>query len=173
MIRRPPRSTLFPYTTLFRSERVESAVEPWSTYFVLPMFAFTAAGVSLHADFSTPHAAAVFAGTALGLALAKPIGWILTTWIAAKARIAAPPADASVLAFIGAGLLCGIGDPLSLLMADQAFQGGGYAAIAKIGVLAGSVLAAILGATVLSFTPEPLTATLSTQTATRAQPGPV
>src|SRR2546422_2295121 len=24
MIRRPPRSTLFPYTTLFRSERVES-----------------------------------------------------------------------------------------------------------------------------------------------------
>src|SRR3712207_7297710 len=25
MIRRPPRSTLFPYTTLFRSSRVESA----------------------------------------------------------------------------------------------------------------------------------------------------
>src|SRR3712207_7931498 len=27
MIRRPPRSTLFPYTTLFRSHRVEDAVE--------------------------------------------------------------------------------------------------------------------------------------------------
>src|SRR3989449_8043913 len=27
MIRRPPRSTLFPYTTLFRSERFEAAVE--------------------------------------------------------------------------------------------------------------------------------------------------
>src|SRR2546421_8126946 len=26
MIRRPPRSTLFPYTTLFRSERVEGGV---------------------------------------------------------------------------------------------------------------------------------------------------
>src|SRR5258708_19344348 len=26
MIRRPPRSTLFPYTTLFRSERVDTAV---------------------------------------------------------------------------------------------------------------------------------------------------
>src|SRR3712207_7041432 len=26
MIRRPPRSTLFPYTTLFRSETLESAV---------------------------------------------------------------------------------------------------------------------------------------------------
>src|SRR5258708_26860115 len=28
MIRRPPRSTLFPYTTLFRSERESSAVCP-------------------------------------------------------------------------------------------------------------------------------------------------
>src|SRR5256886_17588503 len=27
MIRRPPRSTLFPYTTLFRSERMEANVE--------------------------------------------------------------------------------------------------------------------------------------------------
>src|SRR3712207_8149973 len=26
MIRRPPRSTLFPYTTLFRSERLDAAV---------------------------------------------------------------------------------------------------------------------------------------------------
>lgn len=155
------------------AERVERAVEPWSTYFVLPLFAFTAAGVSLHADFRTPHAAAVFAGIALGLALAKPIGWALTTWIAAKVRIAAPPVDTSVLAFVGAGLLCGIGDPLSLLMADQAFQGGAYAAIAKIGVLAGSVLAAVLGAVALSFSPEPHTVTLSTQKETRSQPGSV
>lgn len=150
------------------AERVERAVEPWSTYLVLPLFAFTAAGVSLHADFSMPHALPVFAGVALGLALAKPAGWILATWVAAKARIAVPPADTSVLAFIGAGLLCGIGDPLSLLMAEQAFQGGAYAAIAKIGVLAGSVLAAILGASALSLSPEPHTVTFSTQKESRA-----
>src|SRR5256886_5216334 len=30
MIRRPPRSTLFPYTTLFRSLRGELAMESWS-----------------------------------------------------------------------------------------------------------------------------------------------
>src|SRR3712207_8291107 len=28
MIRRPPRSTLFPYTTLFRSERIELDLRP-------------------------------------------------------------------------------------------------------------------------------------------------
>jgi Na+:H+ antiporter, NhaA family len=140
------------------AERVQCVVEPWSTYFVLPVFAFTAAGVSLAADFGSPRAPAVFAGVALGLALGKPIGIIAVTWAAAKARIAALPADASTLGFLGTALLCGIGDPFSLLMADQAFGGGTYASIAKIGVLAGSVLAAALGAMALSFNPMPVTA---------------
>jgi Na+:H+ antiporter, NhaA family len=139
------------------AERVERAVEPWSTYVVLPLFAFTAAGVSLRAQFGAPHATTVLAGAALGLALAKPLGWILTTWLAAGLRIGTLPADTSTLAFVGAGLLCGIGDPLSLLMAEQAFHGSAYAAIAKIGVLAGSVLAAVLGASALSLSPQPMT----------------
>jgi Na+:H+ antiporter, NhaA family len=139
------------------AERVERAVEPWSTYLVLPLFAFTAAGVSLNANFSPPQAPAVFAGIALGLAVAKPIGWMLLPWIAARAGFAVLPSDTSRLAFVGAGLLCGIGDPLSLFMADQAFQGGAYPAIAKIGVLAGSVLAAVFGAVAFSLSPEPLT----------------
>src|SRR5256885_8364066 len=33
MIRRPPRSTLFPYTTLFRSEIIESDVQSFSIIF--------------------------------------------------------------------------------------------------------------------------------------------
>ena len=139
------------------AEKVECAVEPWSTYFVLPVFAFTAAGVSLTADFGAAQAPAVFTGVALGLAVGKPVGIIALTWAAAKARIATLPADAGALGFLGMALLCGIGDPYSLLMADQAFGGGPYAAIAKIGVLAGSVLAAGLGAAVLSLSSAPVT----------------
>src|SRR5258705_9835574 len=33
MIRRPPRSTLFPYTTLFRSPVQLKAQQPWKTHF--------------------------------------------------------------------------------------------------------------------------------------------
>src|SRR3712207_8764319 len=35
MIRRPPRSTLFPYTTLFRSDRVDVAIDgkPFTSFF--------------------------------------------------------------------------------------------------------------------------------------------
>ena len=115
----------------------------------------------MHADFNTPQAPAVFAGIALGLAVAKPLGWTLLPWIAARAGIAVLPADTSRLAFIGAGLLCGIGDPFSLFMADQAFQSSAYPAVAKIGVLAGSVLAAVFGAATFSLSPVPLTASPS------------
>src|SRR3712207_8404401 len=36
MIRRPPRSTLFPYTTLFRSGREVKRVKPWVLYGISP-----------------------------------------------------------------------------------------------------------------------------------------
>jgi NhaA family Na+:H+ antiporter len=56
--------------------------------------------------------------------------------------------------FFGAACLCGIGDTVSLLMADQAFAQEVDAAIAKIGVLAGSVIAAAIGAAILALAPE-------------------
>lgn len=61
------------------AERVERATEPWSTYVVLPVFAFTAAGVSFTVDLGRQDAM-VFFGVALALAIGKPIGIILTAW---------------------------------------------------------------------------------------------
>jgi len=143
------------------AERAERAMEPWSSYVVLPLFAFTAAGVALVADLRAPDALRVLAGVALGLAIGKPVGIVLATWAAARTGIAVLPAGAATVTFVGAALLCGIGDPLSLLLAEQAFQTGPYGAVAKIGVLAGSALAAALGALTLTFSPAPVTETRS------------
>jgi NhaA family Na+:H+ antiporter len=61
------------------------------------------------------------------------------------------PEGAGLRAFIGAACLCGIGDTVALLMADQAFPSDPMAAsIAKIGVLIGSVIAAALGAAIIA-----------------------
>jgi Na+:H+ antiporter, NhaA family len=140
------------------AERVERNLAPWSTYVALPLFAFTAAGVPLSANLSGADASRVLWGVVLGLAIGKPLGIIAATWAAVKARIAIGPADASRMAFLGAACLCGIGDPLSILMAEQAFAGQSYGAVAKLGILIGSTLAAGLGAVALVFSPPPATA---------------
>jgi NhaA family Na+:H+ antiporter len=141
------------------AEQVERTMAPWSTYLVLPLFAFTAAGVSLGAaNLGAPHADRVLWGVVIGLAVGKPLGIVAATWLAVKSRIAIGPADVSPVAFVGAACLCGIGDPLSILMAEQAFTGTGYAAIAKLGILLGSAVAAVLGAAALAFSPPPATA---------------
>ena len=87
------------------AERVERATEPWSTYVVLPVFAFTAAGVSFTVDLGR-HDAMVLFGVALALAIGKPIGIILTAWGAAKAKIARfPTAGSAFAAAFGAIIL--------------------------------------------------------------------
>ena len=147
------------------AERVERSLAPWSTYVVLPLFAFTAAGVPLTANLGAANADRVLWGVALGLVVGKPLGIVAATWTAVKARIAIGPADASRLAFVGAACLCGIGDPLSILMAEQAFPGQSYAAVAKLGVLVGSVFAAALGSVALVVSPPPTTTVKPTSTA--------
>ncbi len=132
------------------ADRIERAVAPWSNHVVLPLFAFSATGVDLGVDLSSPGAGRILSGVILGLVLGKPLGVLLASLAAIGARIAVMPDDVTPRHFLGAAFLCGIGDTVALLMADQAFPQGPDSAIAKIGVLVGSVLAAALGATVLS-----------------------
>jgi NhaA family Na+:H+ antiporter len=84
------------------------------------------------------------------LVIGKPLGIALASWLAIKARIALVPDGVTFGNFIGAACLCGVGDTVALLMADQAFPDGPESAVAKIGVLLGSTLAAVIGAVVLT-----------------------
>jgi NhaA family Na+:H+ antiporter len=132
------------------AERIERAVAPWSAYFILPLFAFSATGVGVAVDLHSADAVSVLVGVVLGLVLGKPLGVLLASWLAIKARIGIAPQGVGLRAFIGAACLCGVGDTVALLMADQAFAHDRSAAVAKIGVLAGSALAAALGAAVIA-----------------------
>jgi NhaA family Na+:H+ antiporter len=133
------------------AERVELAVGPWSTYLVLPLFAFSATGIHLFVDLSRPGAARVLAGVVLGLTVGKPLGVLLASWLAIKAQVAVAPVDVTPRQFLGAALLCGVGDTVALLMADRAFPLGSVAGVAKMGVLLGSTIAATLGTLVLTI----------------------
>jgi Na+:H+ antiporter, NhaA family len=145
------------------AERVERAVAPWTTYVILPLFAFSATGVSLALDLSRPDALRVFVGVALGLVLGKPLGIFGVSMLATKSRLARAPTGVTARSLIGAACLCGVGDTVALLLADQAFPIGPDAAIAKAAVLTGSVLAAALGATIMATDPSPVARTLIRQ----------
>jgi len=132
------------------ADRIERAVSPWTAYLVLPLFAFSAAGIGFNVNLSAAGAANVIAGVVLGLVIGKPLGISIASWVAVKSGIAIAPEGISPRYFLGAACLCGIGDTVSLLLADQAFPHGPIADVAKIGVLIGSVLAALTGAVILA-----------------------
>lgn len=149
------------------AERVERAVAPWSTYLILPLFSFSATGILLTFDFTSPEGSHVFWGVLLGLLIGKPLGVLAASYAAIGAGIAKGPEDVSLRDFAGAACLCGIGDTVALLMADQAFPVAAAASVAKIGVLSGSVLAAILGSAIIAIRWRPFA-----RTPADAGPGP-
>jgi NhaA family Na+:H+ antiporter len=131
------------------ADRIERALAPWSAYVVLPLFAFSATGVKLGLDLSRSGAPRVLAGVVLGLVIGKPLGISLASWLAIKSGGALAPRGVSLRQFLGAACLCGVADTVALLMADQASLPGATAAVAKIGCLVGSFIAAALGTLVL------------------------
>jgi len=130
------------------AERMEQAVGPWSTYFVLPLFAFSATGIRLAVHLASPDARHVLEGTVAGLVVGKPVGILLASWLAVGLQVAVAPEGVTLRQFVGAACLCGVGDTMALLMADRALSGE-VASVAKLGVLAGSILAGLIGVLVL------------------------
>ena len=126
--------------------RLEHYLHGWNTYFILPVFAFMNAGVSVAgASFGT-----VALGAFLGLLLGKPLGIFSICWLAVKLKIASLPDGTNWLMLLGAGFLGGIGFTMSLFVATLAFPGSAFLDEAKIGILAASVTSAIIGSLLIS-----------------------
>jgi NhaA family Na+:H+ antiporter len=130
------------------AERIERTVAPWSTYVVLPVFAFSATGIALSVHLASPDARHIVAGTIAGLVVGKPMGILIASALAILAGLAIAPEGVTQRQFLGAACLCGIGDTVGLLMADRALSAE-QASVAKLGVLAGSALAAAVASAVL------------------------
>ncbi len=145
----PPRRVSAEATAL---GRLEHFIHPISAFVVLPIFAFSAAGVSFEDVSATQLAGGVAAAIALALALGKPIG--ITIFALAAARMARVPAPFSLREIIGIGCLCGIGFTMSLFIGALAFSGDAASeAEARLGVLMGSILSLMLAAVALRLWP--------------------
>lgn len=131
------------------AEHWEHLWRPVSAAVAVPVFAFFAAGVTIDsAAVSEVVSSPVAHGVILGLVVGKPLGIVLATWLVATFTRAQLDRGLSWLDVTGMGMLAGIGFTVSLLIGDLAF-GGENGEVVKLSVLTASVLAAILGASLL------------------------
>ncbi len=131
--------------------RLEHGLQPWVAFCIVPIFGFANAGVSFAGLDAATVLGPVPLGIALGLFLGKQIGVSAFAWAAIRAGLADLPANATWTQLYGVALLCGIGFTMSLFIGLLAFDDPALQAQVKIGVLAGSLLSAAAGATILAF----------------------
>jgi NhaA family Na+:H+ antiporter len=127
--------------------RIEHALHPWVAFGVLPVFALANAGVPL-AGVTVPDLLhPVPLGIALGLLVGKPIGILLFTWMAVRARLCATPSGVTWSQIGGMSVLCGIGFTMSLFIASLAFMGHTpvHAGLERMGILMGTVASGLIG----------------------------
>lgn len=126
-------------------------------YIVIPLFAFANAGI----DLSTMSMESVLSGVGLavmlGLVVGKFLGVFSFSWIAVKLGVVSLPAGSSWRAFASVCVVCGIGFTVSMFIADLSYAGLGTDGLAlldqaKLGVLLGSVISAIIGCVLLNKT---------------------
>jgi NhaA family Na+:H+ antiporter len=134
------------------AQRLERTLTPWATYLILPLFALGNAGVDLSGDLGAALTSPISLGIIFGLVLGKAIGLSLFTWLAVRLGIAEMPARVSWLQLFSSTWLAGIGFTMSLFITNSAFSDPAQINAAKIGILAASLLAGILGFVFLSLT---------------------
>ena len=126
--------------------RLEHALHNVSAFVVMPLFAFANAGVRIGGPLE--HAE-VTLGVFLGLVVGKPLGIAAAALGAVKSGIGQLPGGVGWTSLLGYACLAGIGFTMSLFIAMLAFDETGPLNAAKSGILAGSLLAGIVGAIVL------------------------
>ena len=81
----------------------------------------------------------------------KLIGITAATLLALRLRVGELPAEVGRHSIVGVAALSGIGFTVSLFIAPLAYESQALIDGAKIGILAGSVTATVLGATLLAL----------------------
>ena len=133
------------------AERMSHILHPWSSFVIVPIFALANAGVSIKADaFEVTGATAVTLGVILGLVVGKTLGIAGAAWLAARTGLARLPEGANMRMMFAIAAVAGIGFTVSLFVAELAYEAGSLQDAAKIGVLAASTIAAIVGSIALS-----------------------
>jgi len=85
-------------------------------------------------------------GVAIGLVVGKPVGILTTCAVAVRAGVGRLPTDTPWWVLVGVGMTAGVGFTVALYVAAIAFPDAATRDSSRLGILAGSAIAATLGA---------------------------
>lgn len=129
-------------------QQLEHRLHPWVAFLIMPVFALANSGVSvsggeqINMDLVIAIASSLFIG--------KTIGVSLFSFLALKLKLATLPDNIRLKQIIGVAVLSGVGFTISLFIAGLAFaENEIYMSSAKVGILLGSLLSAIIGYLIL------------------------
>ncbi|MFP5451454.1 MAG: Na+/H+ antiporter NhaA [Thermoleophilia bacterium] len=130
--------------------RIEHALHPWTSIAVVPIFALANAGIVLdRPSIDAALDSRVTLAVVLGLVIGKPLGLVLGAALAVRFGLSRRPPGVTWLHLVGLGGLAGIGFTISLFVTNLAFDDADLLSAAKVGILAGSVMAAVVGVVTL------------------------
>ena len=129
--------------------QTEHSLYPWVALGVVPLFAFFNSGITLSASTVGSLVSPASLGIVLGLFVGKQLGIFGAVWLAVRIGVAQLPDGAGWWQLYGVAMLAGIGFTMSLFIAGLAFSDPEVFRSARLSVVVGSLLAAVVGAAVL------------------------
>ncbi len=126
-------------------QKLEHALHPVTAYFILPIFALSNAGIHIEGSIIDMLFHPISLGIIVGLILGKFLGISLLSKLVVKLKMASLPEGTTWQHIYGVAFLAGIGFTMSMFISDLAFKNEEYKQIAKVGIMAASVISAVIG----------------------------
>ncbi len=126
-------------------EYLQNKLHPWSSFLIVPIFAFANTGVeissnSISAALESPIAWGIF----FGLVIGKPVGVLLSTYLARKVRVGEFPDGAKNADILATGSAAGIGFTVAIFIANLAFDSLAIQQLAIFAVIAASTVSGLI-----------------------------
>ena len=126
-------------------EKLEHAIVRPVTFLIMPIFALANTNIQLESSMINGLTSPLGLGIIFGLALGKPLGIVLFSWISVKLGLSSLPSRANWKHIIGLGMLAGIGFTMSIFVSLLSFSAPEYQTGAKFCVLLASLIAGLSG----------------------------
>ncbi len=137
---------IFAFTIpLSQLEKIQHTLHVPVNFFILPIFAIANTAIVLPDNITGAISSTLSYGIILGLLLGKPLGIVFACRMLVRLKWGELPQGVNWQQLTGVGILAGIGFTMSIFIAMLAFNEPATQDMAKVGVLAGSVLSMVIG----------------------------